>query len=131
MRFTIRDVLWLMLVVGLACGWWADRYVGAVSRKKLLDREADLMSSLAGEMQFNRFLGDVREYLRRQRVWLTWNGRWYIHTAAPFHYEVPMGTDIERLCNDCLEAKDGEFYRMPPELVHRYGLRELGESESY
>jgi hypothetical protein len=25
-RFTIRDVLWLMVVVGLAFGWWRDRY---------------------------------------------------------------------------------------------------------
>ena len=25
MRFTIRDVLWLMVVVGLACGWWIER----------------------------------------------------------------------------------------------------------
>jgi len=24
-RFTIRDLLWLMVVVGLACGWWLDR----------------------------------------------------------------------------------------------------------
>ena len=24
-RFTIRDVLWLMVVVGLACGWWSAR----------------------------------------------------------------------------------------------------------
>jgi hypothetical protein len=24
MRFTIRDLLWLMVVVGLATGWWAD-----------------------------------------------------------------------------------------------------------
>ena len=24
-RFTIRDALWLMVVVGLACGWWMDR----------------------------------------------------------------------------------------------------------
>jgi hypothetical protein len=23
-RFTIRDVLWLMVVVGLAIGWWVD-----------------------------------------------------------------------------------------------------------
>ena len=24
-RFTIRDVLWLMLVASVACGWYADR----------------------------------------------------------------------------------------------------------
>ena len=24
MRFTIRDVLWLMVVVGLGIGWWID-----------------------------------------------------------------------------------------------------------
>ena len=23
-RFTIRDVLWLMVVAGLGAGWWAD-----------------------------------------------------------------------------------------------------------
>src|SRR5262245_42186175 len=25
-RFTIRDVLWLMVVVGMGAGWWADRW---------------------------------------------------------------------------------------------------------
>ena len=25
MRFTIRDVLWLMVVVGMGVGWWIDR----------------------------------------------------------------------------------------------------------
>jgi hypothetical protein len=25
MRFSIRDVLWLTVVAGLATGWWADR----------------------------------------------------------------------------------------------------------
>jgi hypothetical protein len=24
-RFTIRDLLWLMVVVGLAVAWWVDR----------------------------------------------------------------------------------------------------------
>lgn len=24
LRFTIRDVLWLMLVVGMGVGWWMD-----------------------------------------------------------------------------------------------------------
>jgi hypothetical protein len=26
-RFTIRDVLWLTVVVGMACGWWLDNRV--------------------------------------------------------------------------------------------------------
>lgn len=25
LRFSIRDLLWLMVVVGLALGWWMDR----------------------------------------------------------------------------------------------------------
>jgi hypothetical protein len=25
LRFSIRDVLWLMVVAGLACGWWIER----------------------------------------------------------------------------------------------------------
>jgi len=25
LRFTIRDVLWLMVVVGMGVGWWVDR----------------------------------------------------------------------------------------------------------
>jgi len=24
-RFTIRDVLWLMVIVGMGIGWWQDR----------------------------------------------------------------------------------------------------------
>ncbi len=25
LRFTLRDLFWLVLVAGLAAGWWADR----------------------------------------------------------------------------------------------------------
>jgi len=31
-RFTIRDVLWLMVVVGMGCAWWLDR--GALNRER-------------------------------------------------------------------------------------------------
>jgi len=36
LRFTIRDVLWLMVVAGLAIGWWIDRrsLAGQVARLK-------------------------------------------------------------------------------------------------
>ena len=29
-RFTIRDVLWLMVVVGMACGWLVDHTIERV-----------------------------------------------------------------------------------------------------
>jgi len=39
-RFTIRDVLWLTVVVGLAVAWWVDRYDITKERKSLvLERE--------------------------------------------------------------------------------------------
>jgi hypothetical protein len=31
-RFTIRDLLWLTVVVGLGVGWWIDRHALAESR---------------------------------------------------------------------------------------------------
>ena len=40
-RFTIRDLLWLMVVVGLAVGWWLDhRAVGALRAHAWLLRDA-------------------------------------------------------------------------------------------
>jgi len=39
MRFTIRDLLWLMVVVGLAIGWWVDR-------SRLIEKVAKLKSDL-------------------------------------------------------------------------------------
>ena len=49
-RFTIRDLLWLMVVVGLGVGWWLDH-------RKLLQLEAQrqsyqaLSETLAAELQ--------------------------------------------------------------------------------
>jgi hypothetical protein len=41
-RFTIRDVLWLMVVVGLAIGWWMDRNAPSALHDRLeLIRAAD------------------------------------------------------------------------------------------
>jgi hypothetical protein len=47
-RFTIRDVLWLTVVVGLIVGWWIDhRYVVAAARddKDWADIARDLHSA--------------------------------------------------------------------------------------
>ncbi len=32
LRFTIRDVLWLMVVVGMALGWWAEHQQTTLAR---------------------------------------------------------------------------------------------------
>jgi hypothetical protein len=39
-RFTIRDVLWLTVVVALAVGWWIDRTRQAASADRLAVLEA-------------------------------------------------------------------------------------------
>jgi hypothetical protein len=43
MRFTIRDLLWLMVVVGMGVGWWVDR--GALS---------DRLARLKADLHFSR-----------------------------------------------------------------------------
>jgi len=42
-RFTIRDVLWLTVVVALAVGWWVDRSQVA-SAKRAFENDARSMS---------------------------------------------------------------------------------------
>ena len=37
-RFTIRDLLWLTLVVGMAVGWWVDR--GSIQRQSAIEFNA-------------------------------------------------------------------------------------------
>jgi hypothetical protein len=37
-RFTIRDVLWLTVVVGLACGWWIEHRRAVRQSEELLMR---------------------------------------------------------------------------------------------
>jgi hypothetical protein len=41
MRFTIRDLLWLMVVVGLAVGWWLGHCAAA---RRLAERDARISS---------------------------------------------------------------------------------------
>jgi hypothetical protein len=37
-RFRIRDVLWLMLVVGLACAWYVDNHKKVAQIERLRDQ---------------------------------------------------------------------------------------------
>jgi hypothetical protein len=52
-RFTIRELLLLMLVVGLAVGWWHNRGQWAAERQALIEtRDADVANE--------RRLGELR-----------------------------------------------------------------------
>ena len=50
LRFTIRDVLWLTLVVGLVVGWWVDR--GRLERRR----------------KFNEIVAELRSQSFRQTI---------------------------------------------------------------
>ena len=46
MKFTIRDLLWLTVVVGLGVGWWIDHYRPENYRHQLELRAAAMQSAL-------------------------------------------------------------------------------------
>jgi hypothetical protein len=47
-RFTIRDVLWLTVVVGMGAAWWADHS----TQRALLGRVVNKYSALSEASQF-------------------------------------------------------------------------------
>jgi hypothetical protein len=62
LRFTIRDLLWLTLVVAMAVGWWIDRrnvvdemrqLVSLYERQPKLLRERDRLQALANGWSLN------------------------------------------------------------------------------
>jgi hypothetical protein len=70
-RFTIRDVLWLMVVVGMCVGWWVEHRVGNARHDeqiKAMERHAaegwDAYRSLSWEHITKR--PGYREWLRAQ-----------------------------------------------------------------
>jgi hypothetical protein len=40
MRFTIRDLLWLMVVVALGAGWLAERNLADLAERKMRERDS-------------------------------------------------------------------------------------------
>ena len=50
-RFTIRDVLWLMVVVGLGAGWWVDRGLLAKSHRASVRWHKDRFSTLVKDVE--------------------------------------------------------------------------------
>src|SRR5262245_25395972 len=54
-RFTIRDVLWLMVVVGMGVGWWGNRQ-DMLANESLLRSERDVA------------LNDYRDLAAREKM---------------------------------------------------------------
>ena len=49
-RFTIRDVLWLMLAAGLATGWWGEHRRAAIEHSRAV--EADALKAKSDKLQY-------------------------------------------------------------------------------
>jgi len=65
-RFTIRDVLWLTVLVALAAGWWVDRgRLAARISKQAYDNYTLRMAVATREDILNALDKDWKEYLRR------------------------------------------------------------------
>jgi hypothetical protein len=45
LRFTIRDLLWLMVVVGLAVGWWLEYRKFSLEEKAALEIARTMMKN--------------------------------------------------------------------------------------
>ena len=73
-RFTIRDVLWLMVVVALAMGWWLENRHLRASNAELEQHNA----------AYNRELLELDKVLRKRGI--SWdnrkNGTVYLFDAA-------------------------------------------------
>ena len=81
-RFTIRDVLWLMVVVGLAGGWWvADRRW----RKRDYDEH----------MRFHQVLSDILDpwLPTKTEVWGPYQGRERPPLRQPAENQLPQATN--------------------------------------
>jgi hypothetical protein len=67
---------------------------------------------------------------RGNSFWLSRkNGAWYLSTWLPVGYRVPTNQDILALCSECIAVGKSAMYRVPPEIMARFSLQELDESE--
>jgi hypothetical protein len=66
---------------------------------------------------------------RGNSFWLSRKqGAWYLSTWLPAGYRIPAGQDIVALCSACMGGPSA-MYRVPRELIERFGLQELEENE--
>ncbi len=67
---------------------------------------------------------------RGNSFWLSHRaGTWYLSTWLPVRYRVPAGQDMVALCCACMAVGTSAMYRVPPEIVARFGLQEIDERQ--
>ena len=67
---------------------------------------------------------------RGNSFWLSHKaGFWYLSTWLPVRYRVPARQDIIELCRACMAVGTSAMYRVPPEIVARFGLLEIDERQ--
>jgi hypothetical protein len=65
---------------------------------------------------------------RGNSFWLSHReGSWYLSTWTPVHYRVPANQELVQLCSVCVAAGTSAMYRVPPEIVTRFGLQEIDD----
>jgi hypothetical protein len=66
---------------------------------------------------------------RGNSFWLSRKqGTWYLSTWLPAGYRVPADEDLVELCSACMSGPSA-MYRVPPEVIERFRLQELSETE--
>jgi hypothetical protein len=63
-RFTIRDLLWLMVVVGMGCGWWLDNRDASYDRQRIKKYQRDIKKVLQAN---ERAWSALKQYAKNSR----------------------------------------------------------------
>jgi hypothetical protein len=67
---------------------------------------------------------------RGNSFWLSLqNGTWYLSTWLPACYRIPAGEDVVALCAACMKSGAAAMYRVPDEIIGRFGLELISDDE--
>jgi len=57
------------------------------------------------------------------------DGVWYMSTWGPICYRIPLNDQLISLCSACMLTGTSAMWRVPEEIVARFGLQEIGHVE--